>query len=89
MLKIRVEYDRDTSPAKLTDISAKFHYSSLIIVSAGICQRALVDDSRMIRTQMRTHSRSENGRPQCMGRFVRYHTVTVTSDAVNAQVYRR
>jgi hypothetical protein len=34
-------------------------------------------ESGIIRTQMGTHNRSENG-PQCMGRLVRYHTVTVT-----------
>jgi hypothetical protein len=33
----------------------------LLGVSADICQRALVDESRMIRTQMAMHSRSENG----------------------------
>jgi hypothetical protein len=64
MLKVSAEYDRDTSPAKLTDISKKKSPVSLLSVSAGtsICQRALVDESGMIRTQMGTHNRSEDGR---------------------------
>jgi len=62
MLKIPAEYERDTSPAKLTAFLAKFLPASLLGVSAGICQRALVDESGMIRTQMGTHNRSEIGR---------------------------
>jgi hypothetical protein len=34
----------------------------------------------MIRTQMGTHSRSENIRT-CLGRFVRCYTITVTTNA--------
>jgi hypothetical protein len=46
-------------------------------VSVGICQRPMVDESGMTRTQMGKHNRSENGR-QCMECFVGYHSVTVT-----------
>jgi hypothetical protein len=41
---------------------AKLLPASLLGVSAGIYQRALMDRSGMIRTQMGTHHRSENGR---------------------------
>jgi hypothetical protein len=58
MLKIVAEYDRDTSSAKLKDFFAKF---SLLSASVDICQRAVVDESGMIRTQMRKQNRLENG----------------------------
>jgi hypothetical protein len=48
---------------------SKFLLASLLRVSAGICQRVVVDVSGMM---------SENG-GGCMGRFVRYHPITVTS----------
>jgi hypothetical protein len=57
MLNIPPEYDRDTSKAKLTGTSRQVFPSSLLHVSAGICQRALVAESRMIRTQIGTHNR--------------------------------
>jgi hypothetical protein len=41
MLKIFAEYDRDTSPAKLKNISiflTRFVPASLLGISAGICQ---------------------------------------------------
>jgi hypothetical protein len=38
---------------------AKFWPALLVDVSAGVCQGTLVDESGMIRTQMRTHNRSE------------------------------
>jgi hypothetical protein len=41
---------------------AKFFSASLLEVPAGICHRALLDKSGMIRTQMGTHNISENGR---------------------------
>jgi hypothetical protein len=41
---------------------AKFLSALLLGVSAGYCQRALVDELGMFRTQMGTHNRSENGR---------------------------
>jgi hypothetical protein len=57
MLKIPVEYDRDTLLAKLTDFFTKILPALLLGGSAGICQRALVDESRMMRTQMEMHNR--------------------------------
>jgi hypothetical protein len=43
MLKIPAEHDRDTSPAKLTEIFSKLYPDLLLGVSAGIYQKALVD----------------------------------------------
>jgi hypothetical protein len=57
-----VECDKNTSLEELTDISRQVSPASLLGVFAGICQRALVDESGKIRTQMGTHNRSENGR---------------------------
>jgi hypothetical protein len=74
MLKIPAEYEGDISSAKFTANSRKVSADSLLGVSAGYCQRALVDKSGMITTQKGTRNRSENGRI-CMGRFVRYHPV--------------
>jgi hypothetical protein len=54
-VKIPAEYDRDTSPAKLAHFFAKFAPALLLGVSVGIYQRALVDESGVIRTQMRRH----------------------------------
>jgi hypothetical protein len=64
MLKIPAEYDRDTSPTKLTDFFATFLHASLLDVSAVIfhCQRALVKEPGMTTIQMGTHNISENGR---------------------------
>jgi hypothetical protein len=62
MLKIPAEYNSDTSPEKLTVISGQFLSASLPDISAGICQRSLVGESGMIKTQMGTHNRSENDR---------------------------
>jgi hypothetical protein len=62
MLKNAVEQDRDTSSAKFKAISPQDLPASLLGMSAGYCQRALVDESGMFRTQMGTHSGSENGR---------------------------
>jgi hypothetical protein len=59
MLKIPAEYERATSPAKLTYIPRPVS-SSLLGVCAGICHTTLVDESEMIRTQMGMHNRSEN-----------------------------
>jgi hypothetical protein len=82
---------RYNSPAKLTDVCRLVSPCFLPSVSAGICQRAVVDESGMIRTQMATRNRSK--RSQCMGRFVRYHPATVTSnlyaDRFRAAVGRR
>jgi hypothetical protein len=52
MLKIHVEYERDTSSAKFKDIFRQLP-SSLLGVSVAI-KRALVDKSGMIRTRGRT-----------------------------------
>jgi hypothetical protein len=51
MLKNPAEYERDIYSAKFTAISHQVSPNSLVYVSAGICQRALVDESGMIRTQ--------------------------------------
>jgi hypothetical protein len=56
MLKIPAECDRDTSSAKLTDISRQGSPDSLLDVSVGICYR---DESGVIRAQMGTHNTSE------------------------------
>jgi hypothetical protein len=79
MLKVPAEYDRDTSPAILKNVLLQVYIFGLLLgVSDGICQRALADESGIIRTQMGKYSISENGL-SCTGRFVRYHPVTVTS----------
>jgi hypothetical protein len=45
----------------LAAISHQVSPASLLVVSARICLRAVVDESGMIRTQMGMHSRSGNG----------------------------
>jgi hypothetical protein len=55
MLKETAEYERDTSSINFMAISAQF----LLIrhqVSANYCQRALVDELGVIRTQIGTHN---------------------------------
>jgi hypothetical protein len=52
MLKNPVENERNISSAKFAAISCQDSPESLIGTSVGICQRALVDESGMIRTQM-------------------------------------
>jgi hypothetical protein len=59
MLKIPAEYDRDTTSSKFKDICHKLPASPLDVSAAN--QRALVDESGVIRTQMGKHNRSENG----------------------------
>jgi hypothetical protein len=59
--KIPAKYERNISSAKFTAISRKFSPDSLLEVSAGIFQRAQVDESGIIRTQTGTHNRAENG----------------------------
>jgi hypothetical protein len=61
MLKNSAVYERDILSAKFTAISRHVSPDSLLGVSAGICQRALLDESGMIRTHMGKHNRSENG----------------------------
>jgi hypothetical protein len=74
-LKIPAEYDRDTSSAKFTDFLA----NSVSLLGVYCNHRALVDVSGMIRTQVGPQNRPERG-GGCIGRFVRYHLVTVTND---------
>jgi hypothetical protein len=52
MLKIPAECNRNASSAKLKDIFAKILPASLLDVSAGIFQWALVDESGMVKTQI-------------------------------------
>jgi hypothetical protein len=59
MLKNSAEYERDTSSAKFTAISSQVSPDSVLGVLAGTCQKALVDETEIIRTQMGTHNRSE------------------------------
>jgi hypothetical protein len=46
---------------KITVISRQVSPDLLPGISAGICQTALVDESRMIRNEVETHNRPENG----------------------------
>jgi hypothetical protein len=62
MLKIPAEYERDTSSAKFTAISYQISPASTLDASAGFCQRALVDELGMIRTQMGYVQYMKNGR---------------------------
>jgi hypothetical protein len=58
MLENSTGRKRDHSSAKFTAISRQVSPASPPDVSAGNCQRALVDESGIIRTQMNTHNRS-------------------------------
>jgi hypothetical protein len=72
MLKIPAgikKYRRQNS-----DISRQVSPTSLLGVSVGICHRARVGESGMIRTQMGKQNRSDLS--QCMVSLVRYHLVT-------------
>jgi hypothetical protein len=51
MLKIAAEHDKDTTLVKLKDISCQ-NPASLLDISAGTRQRALVDESGMITSEM-------------------------------------
>jgi hypothetical protein len=57
MLKIPEEYKREISSLTFTDISRQVLPDPLLCVSAGVCRRALVDKSEIIRIQMGTQSR--------------------------------
>jgi hypothetical protein len=46
---------------KFTVISHQVSPALILGISAGIFQRALVDEAGMIRTQMRMYNKSENG----------------------------
>jgi hypothetical protein len=52
MLKDPTEYERHISSAKFTAIFRQDSPASITGVSAGNCQRALVDESGIIITQM-------------------------------------
>jgi hypothetical protein len=62
ILKSSAEYAIDISSAKLTAISCQVSPDWLQGVSVGVCQRAPVDESGIIKTQIATHNTSENGR---------------------------
>jgi hypothetical protein len=51
---------RDTCKQKFSVISRQVPPTLLLGVSAGICQRFLVDESGLIGTQTGTHNRAEN-----------------------------
>jgi hypothetical protein len=51
MLKIHAEYKKDISSAKFTVLSRQISSDSLLAVSDGMCQRALVVKSGIIRTE--------------------------------------
>jgi len=59
MLKTPANYDRDNSPAKLTDISRQTSSDLLLGVCALFWERALVEEPGTISNQMGTHNRSE------------------------------
>jgi hypothetical protein len=59
MLKVPTEYERDTSSVEFKNVSCQLP-DSLLGVSCD--QRVLEDESRIMRTQMGTRNRSENGR---------------------------
>jgi hypothetical protein len=50
-VKTPAEYEKDALSAKFMAISRQVYTASLPGVSAGYCQRALVDELRMIKTQ--------------------------------------
>jgi hypothetical protein len=59
MLKNPTGMKRNTSKAKFMAISHQVSTALLPDVSAGYCQRALVNESGIVRTQMGMHKRSE------------------------------
>jgi hypothetical protein len=56
------KYERYILSAKFDVLSRQVSPDLLLGVSASICQRALVDESGMIITQIGTYNISENGR---------------------------
>jgi hypothetical protein len=76
MLKNPAGTRRDTLWAKFTAISCQVSPALLLDVSAGYCQRTLVNVSGMIRAQMGMHNRSEM--VKCLGCLERYHPITGT-----------
>jgi hypothetical protein len=69
--KIQRQFPRQVSPA------------SLLVVSAGYCERDLEDESEMIRTQMGNIMCQKWS--QCMGRLVRQQHVTVTVNYTDSE----
>jgi hypothetical protein len=59
MLKIPVEYGRDTSQAKFKAISRQISLALLPDISTDFCRRDLVYEPGMIRSQKGTRCRSE------------------------------
>jgi hypothetical protein len=59
VLKNLAENERDISSAKSTANSRQVSPALLVGVSVVYCQRALVDESGMMRTHMGTHNVSE------------------------------
>jgi len=68
----------DTSSAKFTDISRQVSPCFATKCLCWYLPNALVDESGMIRTQMGKHTIRK--RSQCMGRFVWYQAVSITSN---------
>jgi hypothetical protein len=58
MLKTPVKHERDISSAENIAIACQVSLDSLLDVSAGIFQRALVVESGMVRSQLGSHSGS-------------------------------
>jgi hypothetical protein len=58
MLENPAEHEKDFGSAKLTAICRQVSPDSLKCVSAGIYQRAVMDESEMFSSQMETHNRS-------------------------------
>jgi hypothetical protein len=61
MLKKPTEYERKSLSVKVTVISRQVSLASLL-VSAGYCQRAILDESGMIRNQMGNTAIDQNDR---------------------------
>jgi hypothetical protein len=76
-VKERYEYERDTLPAKLTDISCQVYP---YFATGRLCWYLPKNYGRWIRNDSNSNSEAQQVRKwsQCMGRFVRYHPVTVT-----------
>jgi hypothetical protein len=62
MLKNPAKYDKDTSPAKLKNISRQAFSCLATRYLCWYLPQSFVDESGMIGTYVGTHNRSENGR---------------------------
>jgi hypothetical protein len=76
MLKIPVEYDRDTSSATFKDISRQLQ-DLLLGVSVAAKELWWMNQEWLDSDGDAQYIRKS---PQCVGRFVWYHPVTVTSN---------